>query len=247
MTADKGFKRLVRERSRQTGESYAAARRALLSKQREAPMTAPPDEGARDLIDVTIDGVWLGTGGPQTCFVELKETGGSRRLPIFIGPQEGSAIVFALEGRLTPRPMTHDALKQVIDAAGGRVVSVVVGHRSDTSTFTADVTFAVDAGEQHLDWRASDAIALAVRCDPRPPILVPSTLLQDSSSPPRRVMAWLGRVQLRCSCGEVVEVAPPALRITAPSPDHFEGSFDCPACGRSQTVSLDPPSVFNRR
>ena len=79
---------------------------------------------------------------------------------------------------------THDALTQVVDALGGQVVRIVVGHRAETSTYTADVTVALaGGGERRFDWRVSDAVALAVRCDPPPVILVPAALLDP---PPGR-------------------------------------------------------------
>ena len=74
--------------------------------------------------------------------------------------------------------MTHDALKEVVDALGGQVVRIVRGHRPETSTYTADVTIALAGGEdRRFDWRVSDAVALAVRCDPPPVILGPASLL----------------------------------------------------------------------
>lgn len=172
MTTGKGFKRLVRRRAARTGESYTAACRALLAERREDTVQNS------ELVEVTLEGVGLGEAGAANHFLELKERDGERRLPVFVGPPEAWAISFALQGRVTPRPMTHDALKQALDALGGRLARIVIGHSPDTSTFTADVTLEVGSGgELHLDWRVSDAVALAVRCDPRPPILAPPSLL----------------------------------------------------------------------
>lgn len=137
-----------------------------------------------DLVEVAVEGVRApGEANPTAWFLEMKEVGGDRRLPVFIGPQEASAIAFTMQGRSSPRPMTHDALKQVVDAVGGQVVRIVVGHRPETSTYTADVTIAVDGGEERrFDWRVSDAVALAVRCAPPPVILVPAALLDPPPS-----------------------------------------------------------------
>lgn len=142
-------------------------------------------EGRDELVEMTVEGVQVSVqeqGHP--CAVQLVSGDGARRLSVFVGVPEATAISFALQGLTTPRPMTHDALKQVVDALGGRLDRVVVGFRPEASTYTADVVVAVDGGdERHLDWRVSDAVAVAVRCDPRPTILVPSRLL-DAPPPP---------------------------------------------------------------
>lgn len=171
MTTGKGFKRLVRERAARTGESYTAARRALLAERKEDTVETT------DLVEVRLEGVGLGEAGAANHYLDLRERDGEGRLPVFVGPPEAAAIAFALEGRVARRPMTHDALKQALDALGGRLARIVIGHSPETSTFTADVTLAVAGGELHLDWRVSDAVAVAVRYDPRPAILAPASLL----------------------------------------------------------------------
>jgi bifunctional DNase/RNase len=159
-----------------------------------------------DLVEVAVEAV-RSPGEVQTTasFLEMKEVRGDRRLPVFIGPQEASAIAFAMQGRSSPRPMTHDALKQAVDALDGQVVRIVLGHRPETSTYTADVTVALDGGEERrFDWRVSDAVALAVRCDPPPVILVPAPLLDP---PPGRGPAAVTPDQP--APGPVLEPEPP--------------------------------------
>src|SRR3974377_2413552 len=57
----------------------------------------------------------------------LTETQGlGRTLPIFIGAPEGTAIAFAIQGVATPRPMTHDLLRDVVDALGAELERVVI-------------------------------------------------------------------------------------------------------------------------
>jgi len=100
-----------------------------------------------------------------------------RQLSVAIGGHEATSIAFALQGVDVPRPMTHDALKQTIEALGAEVLRVVVGFLASSNTFTAEVVLGVAGAERHLDWRLSDAVAVAVRCEPPPPILVPERLM----------------------------------------------------------------------
>lgn len=96
------------------------------------------------------------------CLV-LRETDGEGRiLPIFIGGPEATAIAFALEEVETPRPMTHDLMKDLLDELGARVERIVVTELRE-STFFAEIVLRV-AGDVHtVSARPSDAIALAVR------------------------------------------------------------------------------------
>jgi predicted Zn finger-like uncharacterized protein len=235
MTAGKRFKRLVRDRARRTGESYVSARRALLRKRTEDAMTTPETSADDDLVEVSIVGV--DQQDPSRSFVELKETDGERRLPVFIGPPEAAAIASALQERVTLRPMTHDALKQALDALGGRVARIVVGYLPERSTFTADVVVALpDATERHLDWRVSDAVAVAVRCDPPPTILVPAALLAEPGS--------LGAAgyRLPCpSCRAPFHVAESELRPVDGAPDLAVAEVTCPACNTHHILQLRPP------
>ncbi|MCX8006590.1 MAG: bifunctional nuclease family protein [Coriobacteriia bacterium] len=86
-----------------------------------------------------------------------------RMLPIWIGHPEATAILLALEGEEFPRPLTHDLLKNVIDAVGARVMRVAVT-RLEEGTYYAEVVLAVGSNQVVVDARPSDSIALAVRC-----------------------------------------------------------------------------------
>jgi len=95
--------------------------------------------------------------------VLLRETGGQRRvLPIFIGGPEATAIAFALDGVVTPRPMTHDLMKDMLDDLAVRVERIVVTDLSDR-TFFAEIHLHGTDGVHRVSSRPSDAIALAVR------------------------------------------------------------------------------------
>jgi len=99
----------------------------------------------------------------NTPIVLLRETTGERRmLPIFIGGPEATAIALALEGVETPRPMTHDLMKNVLDELGVTVERVVVTDLQD-GTFYAELHLSGPQGNHTVSSRPSDAVALAVR------------------------------------------------------------------------------------
>ena len=95
--------------------------------------------------------------------VLLRELAGKRRvLPIFIGGPEATAIAFALDGVVTPRPMTHDLMKDLLNELDVRVERIVVTDLSDR-TFFAEIHLKGASGSHRVSSRPSDAIALAVR------------------------------------------------------------------------------------
>jgi len=91
--------------------------------------------------------------------VLLKESDGVRYLPIWIGAVEASAIAFEQQGVQTPRPMTHDLLRDVIGALGGELTQVSITELRD-DVFYAELQF---ADGSTVSARPSDAIALALR------------------------------------------------------------------------------------
>lgn len=94
--------------------------------------------------------------------VLLKEQEGGRYLPIWIGANEATAIATALEGVQPARPLTHDLMRSVLDAAGVLPVKVVITEMRD-AVFYADLSLDVAGKEIRVSSRPSDAIALAVR------------------------------------------------------------------------------------
>src|SRR5437899_7545845 len=113
--------------------------------------------------------------------VLLREQQGERRvLPIYIGPEEARAIALALEGVSTPRPMTHDLLRDVLRAVDARVVSITVTELRE-STFFAELELVVDGRTVKVSSRPSDAVALAVRVDA--PIFASEEVLADAAMP----------------------------------------------------------------
>jgi hypothetical protein len=91
--------------------------------------------------------------------VLLRERDGDRYLPIWVGAPEASAIAFAQQGVVPPRPLTHDLLKDVIEALGRRLEEVrIIAIRENI--FHAELVF---DGGLVVSSRSSDAIALALR------------------------------------------------------------------------------------
>jgi len=94
--------------------------------------------------------------------VILKEIEGPRHLPIWIGQFEAEAIAVELQGMGSPRPLTHDLLKAVIQEMGGRVSRILVTDLN-RDVFYARIVVEVAGRTLEVDSRPSDAIALAVR------------------------------------------------------------------------------------
>ena len=95
----------------------------------------------------------------------LQETTGSRRtLPIYIGQNEAQAVAFAQHGVETPRPMTHDLMRDLLEELGATVECIVITELRDR-TFFAEIRL-VAGGQRHtVSARPSDAVALAVRVE----------------------------------------------------------------------------------
>ena len=91
--------------------------------------------------------------------VLLRETGGDRYLPIWIGAVEATSIAFAQQGVLPPRPLTHDLLKDLLLAVGSNLEQVEISEIKD-GVFYATLKL---ANGVELSARPSDAIALALR------------------------------------------------------------------------------------
>jgi bifunctional DNase/RNase len=95
----------------------------------------------------------------------LQETTGTRRtLPIYIGPAEAQAIAFAQQGVETPRPMTHDLMRDIIEDLGARVECIVITELRER-TFYAEIRLMLGTVRHTVSARPSDAVALAVRVD----------------------------------------------------------------------------------
>jgi bifunctional DNase/RNase len=113
------------------------------------------------MIEVSLVGVRVELPSNQP-IVLLKETQGDRYLPIWIGAVEATAIAFALQGVETPRPMTHDLMRDILRETDTEVERVVINELVD-QTFYALIRMSNDGKSTEVSSRPSDAIALAVR------------------------------------------------------------------------------------
>lgn len=134
-------------------------------------------DGNEGLVPMRVVDVRLELPSNQP-IVLLKEMEGDRYLPIWIGAPEATAIATALEKVTTPRPLTHDLLRSVIDVLGGVASKVVISEMRD-SIFFADITFDTGEGRVDVSSRPSDAIALAVRTGT--PIFALPAVLDEAS------------------------------------------------------------------
>jgi uncharacterized protein len=131
--------------------------------------------------------------------VVLQDTSSETLLPIWVGIFEANAIALQIEKVDTPRPMTHDLIKGLLNHLAARVTKVVVTELKD-NTFYAMIFLDVEGKIVTVDARPSDAIAIALRTDS--PIFVTdeviaksassstSTLTADKSSPDN-IKEWL--------------------------------------------------------
>lgn len=113
-------------------------------------------------IEMELVGIELERPPNIPCLVLREASGEGRVLPIFIGGPEATAIAFALEEVETPRPMTHDLMKDLLDALGARIERVVVTELRD-ATFFAEIILNMAGDVRSVSARPSDAVALAVR------------------------------------------------------------------------------------
>jgi bifunctional DNase/RNase len=129
-------------------------------------------------IEMTIKGLMIDpiTNMP---IIILRDQEGQRILPIWVGVFEANAIALQIENVQTPRPMTHDLLKNVIDDLSAQVERIVVTDLKE-NTFYALIHLRTNGHSIEIDARPSDAIALALRT--RSPIFVEEAVIQNARS-----------------------------------------------------------------
>ena len=129
-------------------------------------------------IEMTIKGLMVDpiTNMP---IIILRDKDGQRVLPIWVGVFEANAIALQIENVTTPRPMTHDLLRNVIHDLKADILKIVVSDLKE-NTFYALIHLQVNGEPLAVDARPSDAIALALRT--RAPILVEEAVIDNAKT-----------------------------------------------------------------
>jgi bifunctional DNase/RNase len=127
-------------------------------------------------IEMTIKGLMVDPI-TNTPIVILRDQDGQRVLPIWVGIFEANEIALQIENVTTPRPMTHDLLRNVIQDLEATVERIVVCDLQD-NTFYALIYLARHGETMAIDARPSDAIALALRT--RAPIFVEESVIDNA-------------------------------------------------------------------
>lgn len=115
----------------------------------------------------------------QMPMLVLRDVNTDAKVPMWVGAFEAYAIESQLEKVSSPRPMTHDLLKSVVETLGGKVERVVMTDIRD-SVFYAELTVRSAAGEHVIDCRPTDGIALALRCGA--PIFADTKVIEKAQS-----------------------------------------------------------------
>jgi uncharacterized protein len=110
--------------------------------------------------------------------IYLKEIDGNRMFPILIGIFEATSINRRVMGIETPRPLTHDLLVNSVESMGGEFQDVVISELRE-HTYFAKLRVRHEGELIEIDSRPSDAIAVAVTCQPPLPIYVAEDVLND--------------------------------------------------------------------
>lgn len=130
------------------------------------------------MVEMKVEGLTL---DPLTNMpiVILKDITGAKALPIWVGIFEANAIALEIEKISTPRPMTHDLLKNMISSLKAEINHILVSELKD-NTFYAVICLAYNGNTLNIDSRPSDAIALALRV--RAPIYVDEKVIEAAKS-----------------------------------------------------------------
>src|SRR5437763_9008297 len=140
--------------------------------------TASGDRQVGMQIEMSIKGLMVDPI-TNTPIVILRDKDGQRVLPIWVGIFEANAIALQIENVTTPRPMTHDLLRNVIHDLKATVEKIVVCDLQE-NTFYALIHLRVNGEALSIDARPSDAIALALRS--RAPIFVEETVIDNAKT-----------------------------------------------------------------
>lgn len=131
------------------------------------------------MLEMKVEGLTL---DPLTNMpiITLKDLSGKWFLPIWVGIFEANAIAIQMEKIATPRPMTHDLIKNIIDGMEAKVNHIVVNDLKD-NTFYAVISLTLNNHIVNIDSRPSDAIAVALRVNA--PIYVAEKVINMAKGP----------------------------------------------------------------
>ena len=132
------------------------------------------------MVEMTVESVRINLATQQRVVI-LKATKQERYLFIWIAYAEAYAIAVELQGTTSPRPLTHDLLKNVIEELHANIESIVISELLD-DIYSARIVLDVDGRHVEIDARPSDAIALAVRA--KTPIYVEESVLERAGVVP---------------------------------------------------------------
>lgn len=113
--------------------------------------------------------------------IYLREVDGNRQFPILIGIFEATSIDRRVKHYESPRPLTHDLLVSAVESLGAELESVIITELKD-HTYFASLRLRHEGEVVDIDARPSDAIAIAVTCDPSLPIFVSEEVLEDAAA-----------------------------------------------------------------
>ena len=147
-----------------TGTSPSWPRATLEpSKPTRTRMSEPSTGGKfQCMVEVRLSAVRVDLQSNTPVLLLTEAEGLGRTLPIFIGAPEATAIAFAIQGVATPRPMTHDLLRDMVEALGASLERVVITELR-SATYFAELQLKRGTGTLNVSSRPSDAVALAVR------------------------------------------------------------------------------------
>lgn len=130
------------------------------------------------MVEMKVEGLTL---DPLTNMpiIILKDLQGEKSLPIWVGFFEANAIALEIEKITTPRPMTHDLIKNLVSVMKAQIKHILVNDLKD-NTFYAVISLSVGDSTLTVDSRPSDAIAIALRA--KAPIFVNESVIESAKS-----------------------------------------------------------------
>lgn len=155
----------------------------------EVVRVEPCDERGKEMMrqnPMKFPGFPFSEGDLESAAVLLREKGGEKILPIYVGMEQGYSIWVSISGERTPRPITHDLMGQILETANLRIENVAINRLAE-ETFYAEISLSHNGQTRRIDSRPSDALALAVRLEA--PILASRAVFEEAALDSRQ--AWL--------------------------------------------------------